>query len=176
MFVHGAPRWLPRTGARLIGDHLTANAASGWACIDGLVSTECVGQITQRRARARSLADAESDGDLSRLNVEQVDDVDAEALAMNPTPCEELIRLRAQCESQAKHAALYSRRDLNWVDWPDVQKARVAAEAKYKRMPATPPKPKAQALKEVRAAKREAALRGELSEVKGMVATLLERV
>lgn len=75
-------------------------------------------------------------------------EVDAEALAMNPTPCDELIRLRAQCESQAKHEALYSRRDPNWVDWPDVQKGRVAAEARYKSLPASPHKPKAQALKE----------------------------
>ena len=33
-------------------------------------------------------------------------EVDAKVLAMDPTPCDELIRLRAQCESQAKHGAL----------------------------------------------------------------------
>ena len=74
--------------------------------------------------------------------------VDEDALAMSPTPCEELIRMRGQLESLSKGEALYSRRDANWVDWPEVQKARVAAEAKYKSLPPTPPRAKAQALKD----------------------------
>ena len=68
--------------------------------------------------------------------------MDADALAMEPTPCEELIRLRAQLESLSKHDALYSRRDANWIDYPEVQTARVAAEAKYKSLPATRPRPR----------------------------------
>ena len=75
-------------------------------------------------------------------------EVDADALAMPTTPCEELIRIRHQLESLAKHEALYSRRDANFIEWPEVQTARVAAEQKYKSLPATPPKPKAQALKD----------------------------
>ena len=67
---------------------------------------------------------------------------------MSTTPCDEMIRMRAQLESLSKGEALYSRRDANFIEWPEVQRARVAAEIKYKSLPATPPKPKAQALKD----------------------------
>ena len=71
-------------------------------------------------------------------------EVDADALAV-PT-LDELLRLRGQCESQAKQQALYSRRDPCWIDFADAQKARVKAEAAY-RAPGTLAKKK-QALKE----------------------------
>ena len=64
-------------------------------------------------------------------------EVDSEVLAMDPTPCDELIRLRGQLESLAKGEALYSRRDANWIDWQDAQKARLAAVSSYRTLPAT---------------------------------------
>lgn len=54
-----------------------------------------------------------------------------------------------QCESQAKQQALYSRRDANWIEWPDAQKARMAAEKAYKDLSSNAaPAKKLQALKE----------------------------
>ena len=61
---------------------------------------------------------------------------------------DELLRLRSQCESQAKQQTLYSRRDPEWLEWNDAQKARVKAEAHYNSLPASPAARKAQALKE----------------------------
>ena len=76
-------------------------------------------------------------------------EVDADALAMPTTPLDEVLRLRGQCESQAKQQQLYSRRDANWIEWGDAQKARMAAEKAYKALPATAaPARKLQALKE----------------------------
>jgi hypothetical protein len=76
-------------------------------------------------------------------------EVDADALAAPTTPLDELLRLRGQCESQAKQQQLYSRRDANWIEWPDAQKARMTAEKAYKALPATAaPARKLQALKE----------------------------
>ena len=40
-------------------------------------------------------------------------EVDADALAMPTTPLDEVLRLRGQCESQAKRQQLYSRRDAS---------------------------------------------------------------
>ena len=74
--------------------------------------------------------------------------VDEAVLAMEPTPCDMLIRLRGQLESLSKGEALYSRRDANWIDWEDAQKSRIAAEAHYKSLPAAPPARKLHALKE----------------------------
>ena len=74
--------------------------------------------------------------------------VDEAALAMDPTPCDMLIRLRGQLESLSKGEALYSRRDANWIDWEDAQKSRIAAEAHYKSLPTAPPARKLHALKE----------------------------
>ena len=48
-------------------------------------------------------------------------EVDADALALPTTPLDELLRLRSQCESQAKQQALYSRRDPEWLEWDDAQ-------------------------------------------------------
>jgi hypothetical protein len=81
--------------------------------------------------------------------VYQTYEVDPDALAMPTTPLDELLRLRGQCESQAKGQQLYSRRDANWIEWDDAQKARMAAEAAYKALPTTAaPARKLQALKE----------------------------
>ena len=55
---------------------------------------------------------------------------------------------RSQCESQAKTQALYSRRDPQWLDFPDAMRARVKAEEAYRSMKSTPPKHKQAALKE----------------------------
>lgn len=50
---------------------------------------------------------------------------------------------------QAKQQQLYSRRDANWIEWGDAQKARMTAEKAYKALPATAaPARKLQALKE----------------------------
>ena len=68
---------------------------------------------------------------------------------MSTTPLDELLRLRGQCESQAKQQQLYSRRDANWIEWADAQRARQNAEAAYKALPrGTPPARKLQSLKE----------------------------
>ena len=81
--------------------------------------------------------------------VYQTFEVDADALAMPTTPLDELLRPRGQCESQAKQQALYSRRDANWIEWPDAQKARMAAEKAHKDLPSNAaPAKKLQALKE----------------------------
>eukprot|EP00966_Prymnesium_polylepis_P019585 451661-Prymnesium_polylepis.1 len=64
----------------------------------------------------------------------QTYEVDATILQMERTPLDELLRLRSQCESQAKQQKLYSRRDPCWIEFEDAQKARVKAEAAYKAM------------------------------------------
>ena len=81
--------------------------------------------------------------------VYQTYEVDPDALAMSTTPLDELLRLRGQCESQAKQQQLYSRRDANWIEWADAQRARQNAEAAYKALPrGAPPARKLQSLKE----------------------------
>ena len=74
--------------------------------------------------------------------------IDGAVLSSTATPLDELLRLRGQCESQAKTQALYSRRDPSWIDFPDAQKARVAAEQAYRKMAPMPHKAKALALRE----------------------------
>ena len=39
-----------------------------------------------------------------------------------------LLRLRAQCESQAKQQQLYARKPANWLEWDKAQEARVKCE------------------------------------------------
>ena len=81
--------------------------------------------------------------------VYQTYEVDEDALSMQPaSPLDEILRLRGQCESQAKQQALYSRRDPLWLEFPEAQKGRVKAEAAYRALPASPPGRKKQALKE----------------------------
>ena len=55
-----------------------------------------------------------------------------EALAMTPSPLDEIIRLRGQAESQAKHEGLYTKRSPDWISWEEAQQARVRAEKAYK--------------------------------------------
>ena len=80
--------------------------------------------------------------------VYQTYEVDSEALAMPTSPLDQVLRLRGQCESQARQQTLYARRDPNWIDWPDAQRARMAAERAYSDLPQAPPARKAQALRE----------------------------
>ena len=72
-----------------------------------------------------------------------------EALAMTPSPLDEIIRLRGQAESQAKHEGLYTKRSKDWISWEEAQQARVRAEKAYKSLPAgTAPGKKMQTLRE----------------------------
>ena len=82
--------------------------------------------------------------------VYQTYSVDADALALPTSPLDEMLRMRAQCEGQAKHAQLYDRRDPNWLDWSECQEARTKAEAAYKALPkgSTPYAKKMLALRE----------------------------
>ena len=63
--------------------------------------------------------------------------VDESIHSMHRSPLDELIRLRGQCESEAKQQKLFQRRDPNWIDWPDAQAARQKAEKVF-RAKATP--------------------------------------
>ena len=72
-----------------------------------------------------------------------------EALAMTPSPLDEIIRLRGQAESQAKHEGLYTKRSKDWISWEEAQQARVRAENAYMSLPAgTAPAKKMQFLRE----------------------------
>ena len=64
------------------------------------------------------------------------------------TPLDELLRLRSQCEGQAKTQALYTRRSPEWLDFPDAMQGRIAAEKLYRSLPPTPPKAKRAALRD----------------------------
>ena len=48
-------------------------------------------------------------------------------LAMDPNPLTQLINLRGQAEKASKTEQMYDKRVGGWIEWPDVQKARVAA-------------------------------------------------
>ena len=63
--------------------------------------------------------------------------IDESIYSMQRTPLDELIRLRGQCESEAKQQRLYQRRDANWIEWPAANEARKKAEAAF-RAKATP--------------------------------------
>ena len=56
-------------------------------------------------------------------------------LAMEPNPLTQLINLRAQAEKASKTQQMYEKRIGNWIEWPDVQKARVSAMAKLSELP-----------------------------------------
>ena len=51
----------------------------------------------------------------------------AAVLNMEPNPLTQLINLRAQAETASKTQQLYDKRVGGWLEWEDVQKARVAA-------------------------------------------------
>ena len=55
--------------------------------------------------------------------------IDEGIRAMHRTPLDDLVGIRGQCESEAKQQRLFQRRDPNWIDWPDAQRARQKAEA-----------------------------------------------
>lgn len=51
----------------------------------------------------------------------------AEVLNMEPNPLTQLINLRGQAEKASKTQQMYEKRVGGWLEWEDVQKARVAA-------------------------------------------------
>merc|ERR1711965_697789 len=51
-------------------------------------------------------------------------------LAMDPNPLTQLINLRGQAEKASKTQQLYEKRIGGWLEWQQVQKARVAATKK----------------------------------------------
>ena len=51
-------------------------------------------------------------------------------LAIEPNPLSQLINLRGQAEKASKTQQMYEKRVGGWLEWPDVQKARVAAMKK----------------------------------------------
>ena len=55
-----------------------------------------------------------------------------ESVHSQQTPLDDLIRLRGQCESEAKQQRLFQRRDPNWIDFPAAQEARRKAEEAYR--------------------------------------------
>jgi len=55
---------------------------------------------------------------------------DAEVLNMEPNPLTQLINLRGQAEKASKTQQMYEKRVGGWLEWEDVQKARVAAMTK----------------------------------------------
>ena len=54
----------------------------------------------------------------------------AALLAMEPNPLTQLINLRGQAEKASKTQQMYTARVGGWIEWEDVQKARVAAMQK----------------------------------------------
>ena len=50
---------------------------------------------------------------------------------MPTTPLAELVRLRGQCESEAKQQKLFARIDPNYLEWEEAQAARVKAQQEY---------------------------------------------
>ena len=55
---------------------------------------------------------------------------DAVVLNMEPNPLTQLINLRGQAEKASKTQQMYEKRVGGWLEWEDVQKARVAAMTK----------------------------------------------
>ena len=51
-------------------------------------------------------------------------------LAMDPNPLTQLINLRGQAEKASKTQQMYNKRVGGWIEWEDVQKARVTAMKK----------------------------------------------
>ena len=56
-------------------------------------------------------------------------------LAMEPNPLTQLINLRGQAEKASKTQAMFTPRVGGWLEWPQVQEARVAAMAKLAALP-----------------------------------------
>eukprot|EP00966_Prymnesium_polylepis_P229230 5304935-Prymnesium_polylepis.1 len=53
---------------------------------------------------------------------------------MDPNPLTQLINLRGQAEKASKTQQMYDKRVGGWIEWPDVQKARVSAMKKLEDM------------------------------------------
>jgi len=56
-------------------------------------------------------------------------------LAMEPSPLTQLINLRGQAEKASKTQQMYEKRVGGWLEWPQVQQARVAAMSKLDKLP-----------------------------------------
>ena len=56
-------------------------------------------------------------------------------LALEPSPLTQLINLRGQAEKASKTQQMYEKRVGGWLEWPDVQKARVTAMSKLSELP-----------------------------------------
>jgi hypothetical protein len=52
--------------------------------------------------------------------------------SMVRNPLDEMIRLRGQCESEAKQQRLFQKKPANWIEWPAAQEARAKAERLYR--------------------------------------------
>lgn len=55
------------------------------------------------------------------------------ALRLDPQPPDALLRLRAQCESQAKQQQLYAKKPDNWIEWDVAQQGRVKCAAAWEK-------------------------------------------
>jgi hypothetical protein len=58
--------------------------------------------------------------------------VDDAIHSLPTTPLEELVRLRGQCEKEAKQEKLFARADPNYLEWEEANAARAKAEAAYR--------------------------------------------
>jgi hypothetical protein len=58
--------------------------------------------------------------------------IDMSVLALEVTPLDQLARLRSQCEGQAVQQKLFARKDPNFLDWGDANRARAKAEAAFR--------------------------------------------
>ena len=47
--------------------------------------------------------------------------IEDSALELDPSPPDSLLRLRSQCESQAKQQQLYAKKPANWLDWEQAE-------------------------------------------------------
>ena len=57
--------------------------------------------------------------------------VDEAIHTLPTTPLAELVRLRGQCESEAKQQKLFARADSNYLEWEEANQARAKAEGEY---------------------------------------------
>jgi hypothetical protein len=58
---------------------------------------------------------------------------------MDPNPLAQLINLRGQAEKASKQQNMFDKRVGGWIEWPQVQAARVAAVVKLGQVPGGTP-------------------------------------
>ena len=66
-------------------------------------------------------------------------EANAAVLAMDPNPLAQLINLRGQAEKASKQQNMFDKRVGGWIEWPQVQAARVAAVVKLGQVPGGTP-------------------------------------